>query len=91
MIYSTRSSFLSILNQTLLVDQEDEAVDALTPNLSSSISREFSNIYWKLHFAVINLKKSLEQDSQKNYESINDALSDILVIVYPDYAARSDM
>ncbi|CAD8112241.1 unnamed protein product [Paramecium sonneborni] len=89
LIYSTRSNFLQTLNQTILIEALDEG--DLQFQINQTIFTDFSNIYWKLHFAIIDLKQSLEKDSSKHYETINDALSDILVIFYSDYAAKSDM
>nr|CAR82067.1 TPA: calcium release channel IV1b [Paramecium tetraurelia] len=89
LIYSSRSNFLQTLNQTILIEAFDQGELQLLVN--QNIFTDFSNIYWKLHFAIIDLKSSLEKDSSKHYETINDALSDMLVIFFPDYAAKSDM
>ncbi|CAD8205015.1 unnamed protein product [Paramecium pentaurelia] len=89
LIYSSRSNFLQTLNQTILIEAFDQG--ELELQVNQNIFTDFSNIYWKLHFAIIDLKESLEKDSSKHYESINDALSDMLVIFFPDYAAKSDM
>ncbi|CAD8120276.1 unnamed protein product [Paramecium sonneborni] len=89
LIYSSRSNFMQTLNQTILIEALDQG--ELQFQINQNIFTDFSNIYWKLHFAIIDLKQSLEKDSSKHYETINDALSDMLVIFYPDYAAKSDM
>ncbi|CAD8123813.1 unnamed protein product [Paramecium sonneborni] len=88
LIYSSRSNFLNTINQTILIQSFDQRDLQLSVN--QNIFNDFSNIYWKLHFASIDLIQSLERDSSQYYETINDVLSEILLIFFPNYAPKSD-
>lgn len=54
-----------------------------------TIYTEFTAIFWRIHFALTALQG--ENNDPKNYDTINDALSDMLIIFYTDYAAKTDI